>query len=295
MRIIRPLTITPGMLAASNVTEADYPAYNAGTTYGLGDRVISNHRIYRSVQVDNLGNALSDIDWWLNERATNRWRIFDQRIADQTSNPDSIEVTVTPGELVTAIALFNVDGAALQVTMTDAVEGVVYDHEEVLTDESNVVDWYTYFFEPITRKTEVVLFDLPSYSDAEISIALTVDAGDASLGEIVMGTYRQIGETEYGASLGIQSFSARDRDDFGNWYIVPRDYSDTGRFPVALRTKQVGAIKRYLASLRDSPAVYAGKSDGGWGTLIYGFYEDFDVVLSTPVISDCILNIEGLT
>jgi hypothetical protein len=40
MKIIRPMSVIDASLISSNVTEADYAAYNAGTTYALGDRVI---------------------------------------------------------------------------------------------------------------------------------------------------------------------------------------------------------------------------------------------------------------
>ena len=49
MKIIRPITITDGMITGSNVPETEYSAYNAGTTYSGGDRAISAHKIYESL------------------------------------------------------------------------------------------------------------------------------------------------------------------------------------------------------------------------------------------------------
>lgn len=40
MKIIRPMTVNNGNLSSSNVTEADYAAYNPATTYGLAERAI---------------------------------------------------------------------------------------------------------------------------------------------------------------------------------------------------------------------------------------------------------------
>src|SRR3990172_2608011 len=40
MKLIRPKHINDSYLISSNVTEADYAAYNAGTTYADGDKVI---------------------------------------------------------------------------------------------------------------------------------------------------------------------------------------------------------------------------------------------------------------
>ena len=46
------------------VNGSSYPDYNAGTTYGYQDRVISDHAVYESKQSGNTGNALTDSDWW---------------------------------------------------------------------------------------------------------------------------------------------------------------------------------------------------------------------------------------
>ncbi len=297
MIIIRPIAVTDAILAASDIPETDHPAYNAGTTYALGDRVISTatHRIYRSLQAGNAGNALTDPDWWLDERATNRWRMFDRRIADPSTRAGSINITLAPTTLVNAIAFFGLSASTLEVTVTDSVEGVVYQVEHDLTDNSMIDGYYSWFFEPIVRKTEAVFLDLPAYVGADIAITLTAASGDAKVGEIVLGNQRRLGDALLGTAVGIQSFSRKERDEFGNWYVVPRGYSDTAEFPVSLPNSQIGPVKRLLAEYHATPVVFVGKDDGGWGTLVYGYYQDFQIVIPTNVISDCNLVIEGLT
>lgn len=83
MNIIEPVRITPAMLISSNVPEDDHPDWDAGTTYGNGDRVIRSHRIFESVQGGNTGHnpAADDVgEWWVEVSATNRWRAFDLEI-----------------------------------------------------------------------------------------------------------------------------------------------------------------------------------------------------------------------
>ncbi len=73
MKIIRPLTITDAVLAATNVPENDHPAYSGATTYALGDRVIvvgaDIHKIYESLQASNTGHApVTSPTYWEDDR-----------------------------------------------------------------------------------------------------------------------------------------------------------------------------------------------------------------------------------
>lgn len=61
MKIIRPITITPAMITASNVPETDYAAYNAGTTYTEGVRCVSGHKIYESLPLSDIELLTLDV------------------------------------------------------------------------------------------------------------------------------------------------------------------------------------------------------------------------------------------
>src|SRR3546814_17457616 len=57
MKVVQPVPVTDAILVASSVAETDFPAWAVGSTYGLGDRVISTatHRIYESAVSGNAG------------------------------------------------------------------------------------------------------------------------------------------------------------------------------------------------------------------------------------------------
>src|SRR3989304_3030512 len=53
-------------------------AYNAATTYAIGDTVSYVHRLYESLAATNIGNTpVISPTWWLDVGATNRWRMID--------------------------------------------------------------------------------------------------------------------------------------------------------------------------------------------------------------------------
>jgi hypothetical protein len=60
-----------------------------------------------------------------------------------------------------------------------------------------------------------------------------------------------------------------------------------------LDTAQIGQVKRTLTSLRTNPSVWVAQ-DNQSDLVIYGYYREFDIILSNPTISVCSLQIEGL-
>ncbi len=300
MKIIRPMTIDDAALNSSNVTEADYAAYDVGTSYALGDRVIyiaaDTHLIFESLQAANLGNDPLAVDsaWWLEVGATNRWKMFDLFSSSQTSNADSIEVEIQADGRVDTVGLINLSAATAQLVVTDAVDGEIYNQTINLTSGSGITNWYAYFFEPISRVGSAFFNDIPPYNDSVFTLTLS-DAGETVLlGTMVMGLAKNIGGTNYGAQLGIQDFSRKEVDDFGNFTIIERAYSQRATFPITVEAGFVDELLVFLASIRATPMVYIG-SDEYAGSMIYGFYRDFTVEIAYREKSICTLEIEGLT
>lgn len=296
MKVIQPVTVTPAMLTSSNVTEpdTDYPAWNSATAYSVNAKVGYNHRNWIAA-VANTNVAPGTVTTpatWTDQGANNRWKMFDDVIGSQSIRTGTIVVTVTPGQVVNSVALFNLSGRTVRVTMTDPVDGVVYDRTVQLVD-AGVSNWYDYFFAPIGANTDLVLTDLPTYGSA--SITLTVDAGlgTAAVGSFILGTVIELGCTQWGATGGITDFSRKVRDDFGNFTIVERSYAKERSFNVIVETSQMAMLERTLASLRAKPVVWIGDDDYEF-TLVVGFFRDFTFVLQYKNKSQLSINIEGV-
>lgn len=302
MDIIKPITVTDSVLTSTNIAENDYAEWNSGTTYAIGNKVISvtTHRIYESVTASNLNNDPTTDDGtnWLNIGATNRWKAFDQYISDPVSNTTSIQYTLTPpnGSIPSAVALLNLKGISANVTVTDSVDGEVYNTDIDLLDNRNIVDWYTYFFEEQVQREEALFLDIPPYIGAVVSVTVQEEVGQtAELGQLVFGFLSDVGFTVYGTSIGIEDYSIKDRDAFGNAIIVQRNFSQTVDFDVQFETQNARKIQKTLAALRATPVVYLGSTDVSYGTLVYGFYRRFDITLETPSYAFASIEVEGLT
>lgn len=279
----------------SNVAENDYAAYAAGTTYALAARVIYNHAIYESLQASNIGRT-PDVSptWWLAISATNRWKAFDVKVVDQVSRTNVIEYIITPGQIVDSLAILNIYGSSVEIVATDPTEGEVYLRVINLISTGNVIDGYTYCFNPITMSTDVSVTDIPPFSSASISIKVFSVGDTVRIGEVVIGAMFELGGTEYGPSIGIIDYSSKAVDAFGNYSVIERSYSKRISCNLFLDNSTVDEVMRQLSQYRAKPLVWVA-ADGFSSLIVYGFYRSFDITIPYPTQSACSLEIEGLT
>jgi len=301
MRIVRPVTVTDSIMLSSNVPETDYAAYSAATTYALGNRVIlvSTHKIYESLQAGNLNhnppdNLTGATPWWLEVGATNRWKMFDGVVGQQTDQSSNITVGIDTSNL-NNISLINLDATTVYVETTDNVSSEVTSSSYDLINQSNVVDLYTYFFEPFYY-TKNVAIDLPVYSDSTTLVYINNSVANAKCGELIPGNYLSIGCTQFGSSIGITDYSVKQVDDFGNYSILQRAFSKRGRYDVMVQNSMVEAVLNLLSDYRSTPVVWLPTTNETLASplIVYGFYKDFSIVIQYSTESSCSLEIEGL-
>lgn len=296
MRIIQPVDVTPAVLYSSNVAEDEYPPWTAGT-YTQGARRILGHRVYEVLAESTSDAPLAGLvtvpPTWLDLGVTNRWRMFDDKVGSVTSHAGTVDVELRPGQVFNAVALLNLTGRDAVVTMTDPVDGVVYERDLQLVD-AGVTNWYDWFFAPIGRQADFVLLDLPAYGTATLRVRVENADDTAAVGELVLGRQVELGVALYGTGVGIIDYSRKSTDEFGVTTVVKRDYSKRCEFDVAVDTELVGYVQRTLAGIRARPVVWIG-DDAHEATLVYGYYRDFSISISTPSYSDATITVEGLT
>lgn len=298
MKLIRPNTIDDAAFLSSNVAATDEAAWDSGTTYALGDRVqvdaTDSHKIYESLQAANTNHIpASSPTWWVEVGSTNRWAMFDGVVGSQTTNADTVTVSLRASGRIDSVALLNLTAASVSVTMTDATAGVVYERSQSMVWDGGIADWWSWMFEPIVRRPDVVFGDLPPYSDAQIDIVIDNTGGTAGIGVCVLGLSREIGGTAPGASIGIQDYSTKTTDDFGNVSVTERAYAKRANLAVNIEASLVDEVQRLLAAYRAQPIVYHA-DDQFAALIIYGFYREFSVVIPGPFRATCNIEIEGL-
>lgn len=298
MRVIKSVTVTDSILTATSVTEADHAAWNSGTTYAAGDRVIltSTHKIYESLQAANLNKSpTTEANWWVEVSPTNRWKCLDLSNTTQTLIDTADYYEFTPGQAVNSVALINISGVlTIRIRLTDPYYGVVYDKTANVTTAISESSWYAWFFEPRTETQQFVASDLPSYPNAVLRVDIT-SSSTALIGAMVFGTERSIGiGVQKGVRMSIQDYSRKERNQWGDTVLVQRAYAKRISYPMFIANAELDNTFTLLADLRATPCLWIG-SDAYGSLSVFGFYNTFDINISYANYSDCTLDIEGLT
>lgn len=298
LKVVKPMTMTTAMLVSSDVPENDYAAWASGTTYAAGARVIltSTHKIYESLQSSNLNkDPVTELTYWVEVSPTNRWKVFDTSNSTQTTQADNISYRITPGTVITSFSALNLSGVdTIRIRMIDPTFGTVYDKTTTLLSHPDLSGWWQWFFSERTIAELSVATDLPSYPEADLLIDL-VSGGQMSVGVFLFGQVRSIGlGVNLGANVGIQDYSRKETNEFGDTVLVRRAFSKRASFGMLLEKKDVDSTVSYLAGVRATPCLWIGHGDYE-STIIFGIYKDFQVSISYPTHSDCSLELEGLT
>ena len=300
--IVQPVPVTDAMLISTNIAENDYPEWNGSTTYALGDRVIltSTHKVYESLQAGNVGkNPVTEPTWWIEVGPTNRWRVFDTSNTTQTvtdgGSPPTITYTLRPGQAVNALAVLNVTNCTeLRVRMADPVYGNVYNTVVSFAALPLSSSWWAWFFGQRRAPTQSVMLDLPAFPNANLTLTFTGGA-ELAVGVIIFGQQQRYGlGVRYGARVGIQDYSRKETNEFGDVELVRRAFAKRASFDLLIERSEVDPLQNYLASIRAVPCLWVGTNEYE-ATVVYGFYKNFDILISYPEHTDCELEIEGLT
>ena len=305
MKVIKPTLITDAMLISSTVAEpsgSDPAVWNAGTAYAVGALAYraSTHRVYKRLVAGTTATAPeSDLTGtapnWADYAPTNRWAMFDDETGSASTGSSPMTVVIDPG-LVNSLALIELVGASVTVTMTDGAAGPTVYTRTVDLSLSSVLDWYAYFFEPFRQRGTVVLLDLPPYLAGRITVTLT-GTGTLKMGGLIVGTQYTIGGTKYGASAGIRDYSRKVTDDTtGVTTLAKRRYAKIMSAQLILAAGAANAVQTLLTELRATPCVWIGDDTGGIEPLsVFGWMKDFSLTVAYPTTSFYSLEIEGMT
>lgn len=286
---------------SSNVPENDHPLWVSGKSYVATEQTMvlgHYHRIYESVGANIDKYPPDHPEEWVDQGATNRWRMFDMSVGSDrqtisVGSDNTVHVLLGIDQLVNSVTLLNVYASSVKIIMRDQLGNIVYDFWRDLLSGVYESTWWSFFFGTRTRITSLSLTNLPPHTPSTIEMILEGGDDAAKIGKMIVSKAVDIGCTRYGTSVGIIDFSKKERNPFGDNFIVKRRYVDRVEFDIQILTSRVDEIKKMLADVRATPVLYIG-DDGLQSTTIYGFYRDFSIVVSGPRRSDATLPVEGI-
>lgn len=308
MYVIRSIDLTSS-LVSSTLAENDYSAWASGSTYSLGNRVISTttHKTYEAAGPIATGinptlaaNQLTDEDVsgdnkWIVVGATNRWKPFDQHISDPASIGTSATWVFTAPSRITALAFFGLSAGAITIRVRNTSATLIHNETHEIVDTSDITNWFEFFFWEPAYSESLVLTDIPAFPGYELEIEVTAASG-GEVGQIVAGPIVQLGTSGENTEIGFLSFSTKERDSFGNAVLLARDYADTVSFSFMLADRTDAArVRRLVSELDGSAHAWMASPDDPIGTLVFGFVGGDGFRVPLPQNPVATLEIEGLT
>lgn len=240
-----------------------YGAYAGGTTYALGDRVISasTHLVYESMQASNTGHALTETDWWDIVGPTNARAMFTYTNSTRTTVPEEIVITLTPGQRVTSLMLLHLANVnTVAITATSVVGGGTVYSETIDLMARGTRGWWSWLFGGFRRRKATAVFDIPPYKDIVITLTLS-GPGDITVGKCGFGKAVFLGDVEEGARSGEPSNSVVARNNYGELDITDRGTIPELDVTTFAEPEFLAAIRQFRVDADAQTVFWAGIDD----------------------------------
>ena len=160
-----------------------------------------------------------------------------------------------------------------------------------------VISWSDYFFAEIRfAESKTDTFTI-SY-DLQIRFVIMGNPGQIiRCGHCLVGQRRYLGKSRYGVSAGINDYSTKETNTFGETYLEQGSYSKTNALDIWIEKSSTDQIFTILSKLRSTPCAWDfNEGDTDYSTLVlYGFYQDYDILMENYAQTLVNIEIQGLT
>lgn len=256
------------------------------------------HEIYKSLADANEDNYPPSYPaQWALMGATNRWKMFDSFTNTQTEDSGAIIIEVDSCG-ADCIGLFRLEGTKVTLTLSllDSSSYSVKKTAIIGLDDSPIDDYWEYFFADF-RYNKTLFWTFPVYySNAILRIEITPHINSAKCGMCKLGKSITLGKTHYTPHISMDDYSKKATDDLGRTYLSQGNYARINEFDIWLENTDIDMVRRIFEDVRGIPIMTnANGSNTDYESLIiYGYYNNFDIIIPGPRRSKCSLEIRGL-
>lgn len=234
---------------------------------------------------------------WKDIGACNKKAMFDLYRNSQTVAASPLTVVLAPGKRVGALALTGMTQVTSAVIAVRVGGAIVYSRTINLNNR-RTTSWSSYYMGEFLTKPSFILFDLPPFTGAQITITLMSTTGTVKCGGCVIGTAVDIGDIQFEAEADSLNFSLIERDDYGSATLRPRpSIPKTSQSLIAkkIHVNKIRAVRQLLDAV---PAIWAGLVDANDGyfemLLIAGIWKKFTINAKHPTEARISLELEEI-
>jgi hypothetical protein len=206
-----------------------------------------------------------------------------------------LTTTVNIGS-ITSVALLGLTAESVIITVRDGLGGTILYTSTTAVSGGNVTNaWDYYFTDPAISSPQTYISGMPSSSSAHITIELS-GGSEVSVGNIILGTPKELGLPEYGLTSEIMDFSKKTTDDFGRTTFVKRGFKRTMDCNMFIEKSDLARVETLLEDVRSTPILVIASEDTDYSetAIRYCFYKSFRTEIHYPTFSFCSIQFEGL-
>ena len=283
MLVCEPVEISLDNVSVS-VAEGDEPAWAVGVTYGLGDRVVRDHRIFESMVADNLGTDPALVDQskvsaeWLEVQYTNAYAAFDGVLDNPTVASENLVIDVAVSDSFDVLGLFGVRAVSVSVVFYNAANQKVGERSLSLGGRE-VSGWWEWFtITPDPRRDKAFFYGIPVSARRAV---IEVRGGELSVGEVFLGQSFYVGEAQPKTSGRTVTASRYEVNDFGRTIWTKRPTRREMTYIVEADRFSFESIEPRMGELAGSLVVMVGAYDIP-STIHFGILGTIDWVEDGP-------------
>jgi len=287
-----------------------YPDFVLATTYNFNDIVTYENYHYKSVTDGNLGNIPTDNpSLWLKWSVSNPHACIDLKsgtstICDATTKTGG----ASPYDLILefdtsrydTIALGDVRGTDIIIEVfqsSDLVTPVQTITEKIET-RYTVDSWFNYFYSPLIpdlTEFERNFFYRIQPVVGKVKVTVTEGYGSySSIGFLNSGKTEYVADTLFSVGMGIEDYSKKETDEFGDTSLTRRISRDTMDIEIQFESGRINHVKRLIKRKLGKVVLFIvdESADSGYeNLLLQGYVENYTTVLSNPVQTQASISI----
>lgn len=297
---ILTINITSSTIAEPDTTVGE-AIWVSAASYTIGDRVIrtGTHKVYEALSTHTGRTALPENDgvYWFEVGPTNKWAMFDLLRNTSSIIPSGgFTTSVSLGARSDAIGIIGAEIPDITISVSSVSGGgVVYGPKTYTRVDPTISGYYEYALAPLEFRNNILLFNIPPFMDAVITISST-SAG--SISGIVLGLSEYVGYTLKGGKNDALNFSNITKDAYGNTTLVPRRSVPKTSQSVVVKKSDLSKVISLRSLLNATPALWSGLNDHTESyfdaLLILGIYKELTLTISSPEFVSCTLELEEI-
>ena len=284
----------------SNLTDI-YNDWNPSTTYTVqADNALTSASVvrygayyYRSVTTGNLNfNPLEyENIKWVKYAVSNKYAMLDMSSGSKSEKiGGNIVVTFLQNQAeVIGVGNYEADNILVEILASNGTT-VVWSYTTPSVINANVIDYYSYIYEPYQLNQDFTTkINLP-ISGTYIRMtfnALTL-TGNSSCGYLIVGKPINMGKSLMGVKFGYSSFTTKELSSFGNLEIKKGAIQDIVDFETVISSSYLPYIRKELKKIYDDILLFIvdERDDSNYENLMtLGVIQDASVLLENHVES----------